>query len=36
MMEQVLYQLPDGWKWQTFDNLFSTKGYSVGKGLGDD
>ena len=31
MMEQVLYQLPDGWKWQTFDNLFSTKGYSVGK-----
>ncbi|ANB67376.1 restriction endonuclease subunit S [Aeromonas veronii] len=31
MMEQVLYQLPDDWKWQSFDKLFSTKGFSVGK-----
>lgn len=30
-MEQVLYELPDGWRWISFDHIFSTKGYSVGK-----
>ena len=30
-MEQVLYSLPAGWEWSSFDYIFSTKGFSVGK-----